>query len=92
VGRWGGDEFLVLLPDTDEAGARRVAGALLQAVRDVQLAQGASPIGITVSVGAATALPTSQADATRLIDLADEALYAAKGMGRNRVVAAASRG
>lgn len=91
VGRWGGDEFLVLLPDTDEAGARRVAGALLQAVREVQLARGASPLGTTVSVGAATALPTSPADATMLIDLADEALYAAKSQGRNRVVAAASR-
>lgn len=80
VGRFGGEEFLVLMPDTGEEGARRLAEKLREAIesRVVQ------PVQVTISVGVAT---TSEFDQTldRTLARADEALYAAKEAGRNCV-------
>lgn len=88
--RWGGEEFLVLLPDTPPAGAERVAELLRRdleehAVRwnvnDIQV-----DIRVTASFGMASVTP-GEIDATAIIARADAALYRAKASGRNRVCA-----
>ena len=71
VGRYGGEEFVVLLPDTEEIGAMVLAETLRRTVAE----RLAVRLPITVSVGAATYRPSPAAD---------EALYRAKGEGRNR--------
>jgi diguanylate cyclase (GGDEF)-like protein len=81
VARMGGEEFAVLLPDTDAGGALRVAEALVQ-----QAASTRMPLvgQVTVSIGVATGLYATDAR-TSLMRLADKALYAAKHAGRNQV-------
>lgn len=81
--RLGGEEFVVLLPDTDLAGARATAEALVAA-----MAQQQDPVAgsITVSVGVAS-LQGPQDDSAALLRRADAALYEAKSQGRNRVCA-----
>jgi diguanylate cyclase (GGDEF)-like protein len=88
VSRLGGDELALLMPDcTPEAAARR-AHELVAAVRSHGVTVGAGHvIHVTVSVGLAHA-PTHAADLPDLYAAADEALYAAKNAGRNRLVAA----
>jgi two-component system cell cycle response regulator len=82
-GRWGGEEFLVLLPQTDPDGAAVVAERVrsLIAKGPVKLADGQVPV--TVSVGLASGLGP---DGDDLVHRADTALYEAKAAGRNRVV------
>ena len=93
VARFGGEEFVVILPDTPSSGAVHVAEAIRMAVESEALAHvGSSVAGVvTVSVGTATKLPAASTtvDPNRLVAEADEALYRAKSAGRNRVVAAA---
>ena len=72
VGRYGGEEFLLLLPDTGRD----------QAVASLGLSEIAQPV--TASLGIA-AIPDDAGDADTLIRAADRALYAAKANGRNRV-------
>ena len=87
VARYGGEEFVVLLPDTDASGAHAVASDLLEAVRGLNIAHAAWGRGIvTVSIGFAVSSPTSAMDAGRLIERADQALYAAKQAGRDRAL------
>lgn len=81
IGRYGGDEFLVLAPDTSAEGARAMAGRLLAATAEVRRAD--TP-PYTVSIGIAR-LETKCEDAGAIIDAADRALYAAKKAGRNCV-------
>ncbi|MDX9844413.1 MAG: diguanylate cyclase [Aquabacterium sp.] len=82
VSRFGGEEFLILLPHTDEAGACLVAEKLRQAVESAP-----DPTAglVTISVGLAMAAPT-QDDQDAPVQMADARLYAAKQGGRNRVV------
>ena len=77
--RFGGDEFVVLMPHTPREGALRVAERVREALR-----QSSEPPGFTVSIGIAVA-PGAVADLERLLTLADRALYAAKNEGRDRV-------
>lgn len=83
--RFGGEELAVLLPETARAAAREVAERIRLTIagRPVQWAQ--ASIGVTVSVGL-SCVPESVATAGALLTKADEALYAAKTGGRNRVV------
>jgi two-component system cell cycle response regulator len=81
--RYGGEEFIVVMPDTDRAGANVVAERLRQAVAGGPIDVGGTKLNLTVSVGLAVDGPTIGAEA--LIKRADEALYAAKKSGRNRV-------
>jgi diguanylate cyclase (GGDEF)-like protein len=86
VCRWGGEEFAVILPATDVAGATHLARELVEVVRALGLAHGSSPSApvVTVSVGAAAAKPQAGGSAAALVEKADAALYAAKQGGRNQ--------
>ncbi|MGE0079995.1 MAG: diguanylate cyclase [Thiohalomonadaceae bacterium] len=88
IGRYGGEEFLVLLPHTSHADALAVADKIRAAVESASLPD-YPDLRLTTSVGLA-AYPDPQVHcASELVKRADEALYAAKSTGRNRVVAAA---
>jgi diguanylate cyclase (GGDEF)-like protein len=82
--RYGGEEFLVLLPDTPLAGARRVAEALRQDLSEQRVACNGAEISVTASFGV-TELEAGETDALAVIGRADAALYSAKQHGRNRV-------
>ena len=84
--RYGGDEFLVVLPETGEAGALRVGEWLRSEIEQIQV-QSPQRISPTVSVGIATAQP-GETTGRALVDRADRALYEAKAAGRNCVRAA----
>ena len=81
AGRYGGEEFLVLLPDTDGAGAFLIAEKLRSHVSAIRIS--GIDETITMSIGLAT-LPDQALDAESLIRAADKALYGAKTAGRNR--------
>ncbi len=83
--RWGGEEFCVLLPDTDATGARRLADDLLAVVRAQPVLSSAGPIALTVSVGIAVAPPVAL-DADGVFRAADSAVFAAKRAGRDQAV------
>ncbi len=88
--RYGGEEFVVLLPDTPGEGAIEVAERLHLAVGDLQIAHEGSRNGLlSMSLGTATLTPSGSARPSDLLQLADEALYQAKALGRDRVVTSA---
>jgi two-component system cell cycle response regulator len=91
--RVGGEEFVVVLPQTDLPGAIVVAEKLRQYVANAPIKTGAGNLAITVSIGVAAlcCMPPGEAPAVDdLLDLADKALYRSKQLGRNRVTAAQS--
>jgi diguanylate cyclase (GGDEF)-like protein len=82
--RFGGEEFAVILPDTDEPGALHLADRVREAVQQARLVHSGARLAVTVSVGAAV-WPHHAQEPDTLLDAADRALYAAKEAGRNRV-------
>lgn len=85
-GRTGGEEFGLVLPGTDAAGARRLLEQIRRAVEAMQVRDGrGNVVHITVSAGVAVALPDMAISGDRLYGRADRALYEAKHAGRNRV-------
>jgi len=87
-GRWGGEEFLVILPYIDAAGALAVGERIRAGVERLTItAPDGTPLAVTASVGVSTETGAA-ADPDDLVRRADEALYRAKSTGRNRVVAA----
>ncbi|SHL85433.1 response regulator receiver modulated diguanylate cyclase [Rhodanobacter sp. OK091] len=85
--RYGGEEFAMVLPSTSQAGAKRVADQICANVRGLSILPDASSgMCVTVSVGAATAVPSRGESYAPLLDAADAALYEAKRAGKNRVV------
>lgn len=85
VGRLGGEEFAIILPDTDLSAARPFAERLRKAVCNTPLAHHATLINVTVSIGMAR-LSQNSKSAESVLNDADAALYAAKDAGRNQVV------
>ncbi|GJE49723.1 hypothetical protein GOFOIKOB_2763 [Methylobacterium tardum] len=89
VARVGGEEFVLLLPDTDDAGAMRVAGKVHQSVAALGVPTAGIAAGtVTVSIGLATELGGAWEWPEALYGAADAALYEAKAAGRNRTCSA----
>jgi diguanylate cyclase (GGDEF)-like protein len=85
IGRYGGDEFLLILPQTSKKGAIEIAERIHSAVKDYDMHIGVErPVKTTVSLGVAQ-FDIDEEDINNLIKRADNALYIAKGRGRNRV-------
>ena len=87
LGRYGGEEFVAVLPNTDAAGARIVAERLRLAVESLAIAHVGSTCApvVTITAGFGSLRATSDQTVTGLIELADDALFRAKSAGRNRV-------
>jgi two-component system cell cycle response regulator len=86
VGRYGGEEFIVILPGTDEEAAQQFAERVRGRVEEHVYQDEAAEVRMTVSGGVASFLPSANEDPDTLIKRADEALYNAKESGRNRVI------
>ncbi|HQP10759.1 MAG TPA: GGDEF domain-containing protein [Candidatus Omnitrophota bacterium] len=84
AGRYGGEEFCVILPDTDHEGAQFAAERVRKAVENATIKAYDASVKVTVSIGTST-FPDDGKKTDELIDKADWALYRAKKMGRNRV-------
>jgi diguanylate cyclase (GGDEF)-like protein/PAS domain S-box-containing protein len=86
VARYGGEEFAVILPNQSLKGAASVAERIRTRVEQLQVPDALVPGDhVTVSIGAATAMASSDNKASDLVATADAALYRAKHMGRNRI-------
>jgi diguanylate cyclase (GGDEF)-like protein len=83
VGRWGGEEFLILTPECPSHEAQRIAERLRQAVASAPFRTGTAQLPITTSFGVA-GTDQGYADLASLVSAADTALYMAKASGRNR--------
>ncbi len=86
VARYGGEEFVVILPNTASDGAFYVAQEIHQALEQLNIPHRASAVKqhVTLSIGIATVIPTSNMLPLDLIEAADQALYQAKANGRDR--------
>jgi diguanylate cyclase (GGDEF)-like protein len=84
LGRWGGEEFVALLPETDRMGATILAERLCRSVEQTTIKHDGHSISCTISIGVAV---TEQApdELDEIVGLADQALYRAKGAGRNQI-------
>jgi diguanylate cyclase (GGDEF)-like protein len=84
--RYGGEEFTILLPDTNVSGASQLAEEILQAIRELNIEHTDHPLGIvTASAGVTSGTPTKDATTPAgMIKSADACLYAAKNSGRNQ--------
>jgi diguanylate cyclase (GGDEF)-like protein len=89
LARYGGEEFVVVLPGHGGDEAREVAERLRTAVERLEIPTSVSKAGphLTISIGVASSMPQREELPAKLVEAADQALYKAKGEGRNRVVA-----
>lgn len=86
--RYGGEEFVLLLPEIEIHGALLVGQRAIERITDLRIPHAASENNdkVSISIGAATLIPSIDSDPSKLIELADEALYHAKEQGRNRIL------
>jgi diguanylate cyclase (GGDEF)-like protein len=89
LGRYGGEEFALILPDTSAEGAAVLTERLRAAISDRPIETDAGPLIVTISIGVAEHA-ADQSDVETLLSVADAALYQAKRAGRNRVVGVGS--
>lgn len=89
-GRYGGEEFILALPETDPQGAQVVAENVRERIAGSKFLDDEHPVPVTVSLGVAT-FPALASDLTSLIGAADRALYRAKRGGKNRYALAEER-
>lgn len=87
LARYGGDEFVLLLPDTNAEGARLTAERIRERIANAPLQIGGKAVATTASMGIAT-FPDHGKDYDRVFEAADNALYASKTSGKNRVTVA----
>ncbi|MBU1564633.1 MAG: GGDEF domain-containing protein [Proteobacteria bacterium] len=85
VGRYGGDEFVILLPDEGTAAARELAECFRKKVADVVVDYNGAKIASTVSLGMTSCVPQAGQSPETFFKRADTALYMAKNEGRNRI-------
>jgi len=88
VTRYGGEEFAVILPNTDANGALQVAESIRQKVQALKITHTTSSVSefVTLSLGVTTVIPNAEINPDILIAITDKALYSAKQQGRNRIV------
>lgn len=88
IARWGGEEFLVVLTDTDRYAAKVVAEKLRSTIEDLNIRYGETSLSVTISIG----MHTADIDDTLedMLKCADENLYAAKNGGRNLIIESGS--
>jgi diguanylate cyclase (GGDEF)-like protein len=91
VARYGGEEFSVLLLKTPAMGAQTVAERIREKISEQEIIASQEATHITVSIGVAELVPSFK-EVERFIDAADQALYRAKGEGKNCVRVAKSGG
>jgi diguanylate cyclase (GGDEF)-like protein len=85
--RWGGEEFIILLPDTNAEGASEVAERVRKNIEATVIhTEEGMETRITVSIGINSVMPTTEMAVKDFIEKADKALYKAKESGRNRYV------
>lgn len=86
--RYGGDEFIVLLPETNKENAYKVAEDIKENINSLKINHGFSNAAnyVTVSIGTVTLIPNKIVSLNDIISKADKALYQAKNEGRNRVI------
>ena len=84
LGRWGGEELLVVAPQTDLHGGRHLAERLRTVVGDEPIATSMGPVSVTISIGGAT-VPGPGHERDDVLRAADEQLYEAKSAGRDRI-------
>jgi diguanylate cyclase (GGDEF)-like protein len=85
VSRFGGEEFVILLPSTDLKGAQKIASKIREAVEEILIVADESVIRFTISLGLAD-IRSSDQNIEAILNRADKALYKAKESGKNRVV------
>ncbi|BAZ31963.1 response regulator receiver modulated diguanylate cyclase [Cylindrospermum sp. NIES-4074] len=88
MSRYGGEEFAVILSNTNSQGAIYIAELICKEVHNLKIPHAQSKVDeyVTLSIGVTTIIPNPKGSPDTLITLADKALYAAKAQGRNRIV------
>lgn len=88
IARFGGEEFVMVLPETDTEAAKKVAKRCQQLILKLQIAHKNSEVSqlLTISIGTGTIVPTHAEDPLAFIEQVDQALYQAKQQGRNRII------
>jgi diguanylate cyclase (GGDEF)-like protein len=92
VGRYGGEKFLLVAPSSDDIGTMGLATRIREAICSIPFDTKVGPLSVTASFGAVISRTEPHLDSQALLHLADEALYRAKNLGRNRAELSTSAG